>query len=432
MSVPRDRIALVVTGDVANAGGVESSTQRIARGLARHGRFAVDLVMLRPDLGRHYDEDFYSPTPISDTDGVRTYELPALSTTAFPAERAFHAHLGLVDLLRRERHLLVHGLYASTAGFHATYAAREAGIPAVVGLRGNDIHADVFHAARFAHLRWTLERADLVTAVSSEALRRADLLTGCGARGRVILNSIDPTAYRDGTLTHTDGSPVIGSLAKFRGKKAAQTLIAAFARLAATHPRARLVLIGGLGGDAQSDVLDAITVSGLGARVVLTGPVERADAAAHIRGLDVFVHAALHDGSPNAVLEAMLAGTPVVATAVGAIPEMLTHGREAVLVSPAGSPTALYEGIVAALDADRRALTGRATEALATRFTPHREIQELVDVYEACAGTVMPCVSASSSPPPTSMSATPSPRGISPNGSAKAATPWSGEDRTSA
>lgn len=432
MSVPRDRIALVVTGDVANAGGVESSTQRIARGLARHGRFAVDLVMLRPDLGRHYDQDFYSPTPIGETDGVRVYELPALSTTAFPAERAFHAHLGLVDFLRRERHRLVHGLYASTAGFHATYAAREAGIPAVVGLRGNDIHADVFHAARFAHLRWTLERADLVTAVSSEALRRADLLTGCGARGRVILNSIDPAAYRDGTLTHTDGAPVIGSLAKFRGKKAAQTLIAAFARLAAAHPRARLVLIGGLGGDAQSDILDAITVSGLGARVVLTGPVERAEAVAHIRGLDVFVHAALHDGSPNAVLEAMLAGTPVVATAVGAIPEMLVHGREAVLVSPAGSPSALHEGIVAALDADRRALTGRATEALTTRFAPHREIQELVEVYEACAGTVMPCVSASSSPPPTSTSATPSPRGISPNGSAQAVTPWSGEDRTSA
>ncbi|NUR57135.1 MAG: glycosyltransferase, partial [Catenulispora sp.] len=376
MAVPsQERVALVVSGDVFSDGGVESSTQRIARGLARHGRFAVDVVMLRPDLGRWYGQEFYDPAPVRERDGVRFYELPALSASVFPAERAFHTHLGLVDLLRRDRHCLVHGLYASTAGFHAVYAALEAGIPAVVGLRGNDIHADVFHGGRFAQLCWALERAACVTAVSSEALRRADLLTGCGARGRVILNSIDPAGYRDGVVTHTEGSPVIGSLANFRGKKAAQTLIAAFARLAADQPRARLVLIGGFGDDAQSDVLDAVIASDLGSRVVLTGPVERVDAVAHLRALDVFVHAALHDGSPNAVLEAMLAGAAVVATAVGAIPEMVAHGREAVLVSPAGSPAALYDGIVAALAADRLALTGRAAEALASRFAPEREIQ---------------------------------------------------------
>lgn len=384
-----NRIALVVKGDVFAAGGVESSTQRIARALAQAGPFGVDLVMLRPDQGRPAQADFYDPEPLAVRDGVRLYELPALSADADQAERGFGAHLGLIELCRRNNYRLLHGLYASVAGFHAAYAAAELGIPAVVGLRGNDIHADVFHPLRFGQLRWALDRAAAVTAVSTEALRRADVLTGCGPRGRVILNSIDPAAYREGTERQLAGDgPVFGTLAKFRSKKAGGTLVAAFALLVKEVPSARLVLAGSMSRDAEAAVRETADAAGVADRVTLTGAVERADALRHIRGMDVFVHSALHDGCPNTVLEAMAAGTPVVSTAVGAVPEMITSGREGLLVDPAGSPGALCEGMLTMLDADRAGLAAGALEAVRTRFAPGREARELVEVYES----VLPAV----------------------------------------
>jgi pectate lyase/glycosyltransferase involved in cell wall biosynthesis len=387
--VTENRIALVVKGNVFDAGGVESSTQRIARALAEAGPFGVDLIMLRPDQGRSAQADFYDAEPLAVRDGVRLYELPALSADADQPERSFGAHLGLIELCRRNRYRLLHGLYASVAGFHAAYAAAELGIPAVVGLRGNDIHADVFHALRFGHLRWALDRAAAVTAVSTEALRRADVLTGCGPRGRVILNSIDPAAYHEGTERQVAGDgPVFGTLAKFRSKKAGGTLVAAFALLVKEVPQARLVLAGSMSTDAEAAVRETADAAGVADRVTLTGAVERADALRHIRGMDVFVHSALHDGCPNTVLEAMAAGTPVVSTAVGAVPEMITSGREGLLVDPAGSPGALCEGMLAMLDADRAGLAAGALEAVRTRFAPDREARELVEVYES----VLPAV----------------------------------------
>jgi pectate lyase/glycosyltransferase involved in cell wall biosynthesis len=384
MNTAVGRIALVVSGDVFAPGGVESSTRRIARALAARGPFAVDVLMLRSDLARGPDAEFYDARPVDERDGVRYYELPAYSAIAQPPERAFALHLGLVNLVRRNHYRLLHGMYASTAGFHAAYAGAECGVPVVVGLRGNDIHADVFSGHRFAQLQWALNHAARVTAVSSEALRRADVLTGCGAVGRVILNSIDPASYHEGALRLADGAPVIGTLAKIRSKKAVGTLVTAFHRVLKDWPEAHLVLVGGLREDSEPEVREAIALHGLADRVTFGGSVQRADAARYIRGMDVFVHPALHEGCPNAILEAMLAGVPIVATAVGAIPEVITHGVEGILVDPAGSPEALGEGISAMLRADRGAFVDHARRKLAARFTTEREIGELVEVYESC------------------------------------------------
>jgi len=380
----KDRIALVVDGDVFASGGVQSSAQRIAQSLAAAGAFDVDVVMLRPDRGRPAAADFYDATPVGERDGVRFYELPALSETAQQPERSFSVHLGLVELFRRNRYRLVHGLYASVAGFHTAFAAAECDIPVVVGLRGNDIHADVFRPGHFEHLRWALEHATRVTAVSSEALRRADLLTGCGSRGHVVLNSIDPASYREGTERVVSSAPVVGSLAKFRSKKAVGTLIAAFHLLVKEIPAAHLVLAGSMTPDVEAAVHEVVGTAGLTDKVTLTGGTAREDALRHIRGMDVFVHPALHDGCPNAVLEAMAAGTPIVASAVGAIPEMITDGREGLLVTPAGSPAALCHAIQRMLRQAGGDYAAHAREAIRTRFAPAREIAELTAVYDAC------------------------------------------------
>jgi len=79
----------------------------------------------------------------------------------------------------------------------------------------------------------------------------------------------------------------------------------------------------------------------------------RPDAVSFTAAADVFVNPSEVEGLPVAVLEAMAAGTPVVATSVGGVPSIIHHGSTGLLVSPA-DPTALAEGI-ARLLSDRSA-----------------------------------------------------------------------------
>lgn len=98
---------------------------------------------------------------------------------------------------------------------------------------------------------------------------------------------------------------------------------------------------------------------------------------------DVFVLPSHSEGSPNALLEAMMAEVPVVATAVGGVPEIVTHGREALLVRK-NDVSGLARAIRDVLDNEalRRAMICTAREA-ASRRTPEDYFQSLSSVFRA-------------------------------------------------
>jgi glycosyltransferase involved in cell wall biosynthesis len=96
--------------------------------------------------------------------------------------------------------------------------------------------------------------------------------------------------------------------------------------------------------------------------------------------MDVFVLSSREEGIPNALLEAMAAGRPAVATAVGGTPEVLEDGRTGWLV-PAGDPSALAEALDRVLgdpaEAARRAAAARAD------ILDHRSIDAMVRRHES-------------------------------------------------
>ncbi|MEU9123233.1 glycosyltransferase [Streptomyces sp. NPDC048506] len=383
MPSSRPRIALVLRGEVNQSGGVGTSVLRLARGLAADGRFAVDVVGLRPHSPAPSDGGAVPDAPCGTESGVCFFELCPEEATPPGPDCELAVQQALVGLARRRGYALLHGFYASSAGYHAAWAAAECAVPSVVGIRGNDIYGNVFDPVRLPRLQWALSQATGVVAVSGEAARRADTLTGCGPRTTVVLNSIAPAAYRPGTV-RVPGSPVIGTLGRAAVKKGVHLLIRAFPTVLEQYPDARLVLVGQL--TDTSALPDLAAATGVARRTVFTGSVPREDALRHLRGMDVFVLPSLHEGCPNAVLEAMLAGTPVVATAVGAVPEMVTDGKEALLVPVTGSPRAIADGILGMLAADRAGIAERAGLAVRTRFGLSREVEENVAVYRACLG----------------------------------------------
>ncbi len=136
-------------------------------------------------------------------------------------------------------------------------------------------------------------------------------------------------------------------------------LVEAFSRLAGEFPSSRLVLAGD--GPEVGRARQTASARRLGDRVVFLG--YRADVEAVYGALDLFVLNSTTEGLPNAVLEAMAFGVPVVATAVGGTPE-LVHDRETGLLVPPSDPAALASAIRAVLR-DRASAAERARRARA-------------------------------------------------------------------
>jgi glycosyltransferase involved in cell wall biosynthesis len=384
------RIALTTTDNIFEAGGVENSIARIARGLAASCGIEVDIVMLDASGQGAFEARGNSGMTelASPFGGVRLYRLASWTGSERREQRWTDMHYALLELAEQRRYDLMQAFYASSAGFPTVYVARQLGIPALVSIRGSDLISDVFKADDFHYLVWALEHATQLTAVSQEGLDRARLLCNRPEVGRVILNSIDPRDFADGLAELALPHPVIGSLAVFRNKKGLEVLLAAFQMVSQRYPTAHLLLIGYVL-DAEKQLFNAmVTKYGLAGKYTLTGRIARRDALRYLRLLDVFTFSSLHDGCPNAVLEAMLAGLPIAASRAGALPQMIEHGKEGLLARP-GSATELCEAIAQILgdpNASRK-FGARARERVLTYFAPQREVDEYMQVYRECLAT---------------------------------------------
>ncbi len=254
-------------------------------------------------------------------------------------------------LLRGGRFDLVHAhVYASAAA--AAIATLGTGVPLVV-----TEHTEAPWRSRRARLlsRWIYRRAEQVIAVSSEICRL--LIEGYAVPpGRVtfVPNAVVPvpdvplgetspgspakreTGWREG--------PLIGRVARLQPEKGMDTFLRAAARVAPLFPEANFLVIGD--GPLREELVALAERLDLGRRVHFLG--YRSDARALIGLLDVLVVSSLSDGAPLVILEAMGAGVPVVASAVGGIPDQIRHDREGLLVPP-GDPVALGDALLCLL-----------------------------------------------------------------------------------
>jgi glycosyltransferase involved in cell wall biosynthesis len=144
-------------------------------------------------------------------------------------------------------------------------------------------------------------------------------------------------------------------------------------------PDATLLLVGD--GPLRADVEAAATEAGVDGRVVLAG--ERPDARALVAAADVALLASSSEGLPLAALEALAAGTPVAATAVRGVRELLADGETALLVPP-GDAEALAAAARRLLDDAelRHSLAARGLEE-ADRHTEDAMVQAYLRTYGA-------------------------------------------------
>jgi glycosyltransferase involved in cell wall biosynthesis len=162
-------------------------------------------------------------------------------------------------------------------------------------------------------------------------------------------------------------------------RKGLDVLLKAVATLTALHPDLTLTIIGPDVHDTQLGAL--IDSSGLTSRVYRVGRVDRANLAVHLWHADVFVLPSRREALGVAVLEAMAAGLPVVATTAGGLPEIVRSPEEGLLVRP-GNVDELRLAVGQLLsDRPRRCALRAAGQSRAREFSTDVMIDALRDTY---------------------------------------------------
>lgn len=204
-----------------------------------------------------------------------------------------------------------------------------------------------------ARARWLYNRgADGVVAISQTI---ADLLRAAGVeqnKMRVIYSGIDAARFEQRTPKSKLSQPaIVGTVAVLEERKGLRYLLEAAARLKAQGLSIEYRIAGA--GPLLAELQQLAQQSGLDDRVRFVGFV--ADTAAFLADLDIFVLPSLFEGLGVAVLEAMAAGKPVIASRVGGLAESVLDGESGLLVAPRDA-VALAEAIANLVNAPVLAL----------------------------------------------------------------------------
>ena len=281
---------------------------------------------------------------------------------------------GMISLIRRESPQIVH-THLFKSDFHGRLAARIAGTPVVVStLHSVDRWAQERSLGR--SYGWTARFADRLIAVSEDVRRFHVAQTGVSEEKLVIIeNGVDIGRFaglesagrairKELGFDHT--ALVFGIVGRLTPPKDHSTFLKAAELILQKAPQARFLIVGD--GPLRKDLALQAQKIGLGEALIFTGL--RKDIPAVLAALDVLVFSSLWEGLPVALLEGMSAARPVVATAVGGIPEVVVPDKSAFLVPP-GDADALAQACLrlASDSATRRSMGQAGLERVVARYS---------------------------------------------------------------
>lgn len=176
---------------------------------------------------------------------------------------------------------------------------------------------------------------------------------------------------------------VVGNIAALVPHKGQKHLVDAAAMVVRDAPEVRFLILGE--GELRGALEQQVHQLHLGQHVILAG--FRTEVLPLLKGLDLFVMSSVTEGLGSALLDAMAAGRPIVATTAGGIPEVIENGEDGILVPPR-NPRALADAILGLMrDPERRQQLAAAGHARVQRaFSADRMVEATLGVYEELVG----------------------------------------------
>ncbi|MBP2673490.1 MAG: putative Glycosyltransferase, group 1 [Deltaproteobacteria bacterium] len=357
----------------------------------------------------HLDPERYDRVLVAGKGGMldaRAHRIPDLRVTLLedlirevhPARDA-KAFLALRAILREEKRtagevpLVVH-THSSKAGILGRAAARAAGADAIVhsihGFGFHDGQSKPTHALYVGLERLASRWTDSFVAVSEENIR-AGVKEGIFRRERcrLIRSGFDTASFLAGSraagrklLGVPEGCPVVGTVAVFKPQKAPLDFVETARRVASEIPGSRFVMVGD--GEMRGEVERAVAQARMMDRFSFLG--WRPEVPDLMAAFDVFLLTSRWEGLPKVVPQALIAGRPVVATAVDGTREIVDSGVDGVLASP-GDIDALARGVSDILLGRLRLHATRKRDRLVREFDQDEMVRAQERLYaEILAG----------------------------------------------
>ena len=260
-------------------------------------------------------------------------------------------------------------------------------VKVITTLHGTDITLVGQEESFFAITRFSIERSDMVTAVSAHLKDETIRAFGCGSCDiRVIPNFVNLAEYRPATNGDRPslapvGHKVLTHISNFREVKRVKDVVRIFARVRKAMP-ATLLMVGD--GPDRDEAEREAGALGIASDVRFLGRLDTV--AAILQGTDLFVLPSQTESFGLAALEAMACGAPCVASNAGGLPEVITDGVDG-LLEPPGSAEAMGRRAVDLLrDPARHAEMRAAAIAKAATFSSDRVVAEYEALYKEVVG----------------------------------------------
>jgi glycosyltransferase involved in cell wall biosynthesis len=344
---------------------------------------SLDPTQYKPHVAVFYDAEFAAR--------VREYHVPV---TVLGPGKSYLILSGLSEVRRlirtfRPEIIHTHGVRANLVG---RIANRLEGAPCKLI---TTVHSVLALDYPVAWKRWLFGRLEEWTGryvdhyiLVSHAMEREFRKTIASDRISVIHNAIELPSVRPSRAKHStlrdelnlpQDTVLVGTVARMHPVKGHIYLIQAIRELVKQWPNVHYVWIGG--GELREDLEKQVQQAGLQNVIHFLGV--RKDVPDLLPQLDLFVLPSISEGLSVAILEAMAAGVPVITTAVGGSPEIVTHQVDGILV-PAQAPAALAEAIRDALSHPERmkkmGLAGQ--EKVYREFSTERLLAQTTAVYQ--------------------------------------------------
>ncbi|MCK4283377.1 MAG: glycosyltransferase family 4 protein [Candidatus Brocadiae bacterium] len=351
MQSPAVRVAHIITRMIL--GGAQENTLHVCDAL--HRRAAWDVLLITgPPIGP--EGELLSEVRRR---GIPHVVVPEMRRAVNPYYDAV-AFVRLLHILRQFKPAVVQ-THSSKAGILGRFAARTAGVPAIIhtveGLPFHRYAPALSNAAFILAERAAARLTDRIVCVAQAMVTQA---VSAGIRPRqgysVIYSGMDVEAYADADVHRAQvrerlgfaaDDVVIGKIARLFPLKGHEYVIRAAPSIVARCPRARFLFVGD--GVLKEELAARASELGVGDRFVFAGLVPPERIPAMMGAMDVVVHASLREGLARVLVQALLCGKPVVTYDLDGAPEVIVDGVTGRLV-PAESVEELAEAVIDAIE----------------------------------------------------------------------------------
>ena len=329
------------------------------------------------------------PVEIGVIQKHRTEEgLPAMARNAaipihhLPSGRRFDRRLvsAIRGLVEAERFDLIH-THGYKSDICAWWASVSIGIP-VIATAHNWTRGSLPLRAYEMLDKMALRKMHRVVSVS-ETVRSALMRSGIpAARLSTITNGVDYDRFQNSAAAAldlpADTTHLIGLVGRLVPEKGFQFMAMAGPRILRMHPRASFLIVGE--GPYRTRLEQLVAELGITSRFRFAG--HRPDMACVYRCMDVMVLPSLREATPMCILEAMAAGVPVIASAVGGIPDVISDGVNGRLVRP-GSQEELENAVITMLSKPdhARSLAANGFATIRAKFSARNMATRYAAIY---------------------------------------------------